>query len=82
MLQWTQAIEKTNNNTKNRLHIVTQEKPAKSTQKMAASREIIDRLFWDVRLNRHAFVIGFHDRQSQGINEKSLVEWMAQSDIP
>ncbi|MGL5064946.1 MAG: RNA repair domain-containing protein, partial [Microcoleus sp.] len=50
---------------------------------MATSREIIDRLFWDVRLNRHVFVVGFQDRQSAGrFLEKSLVEWMNQSDIP
>jgi poly(A) polymerase len=62
--------------------IVSENKSAKPTQKMATSREIIDRLFWDVRLNRHVFVVGFQDRQFRGILEKSLVEWMTQSDIP
>ena len=50
---------------------------------MATSREVIDRIIWDDRLNLHAFTVGYRERTSaNGIEEKALSEWIWQQDIP
>jgi endonuclease/exonuclease/phosphatase (EEP) superfamily protein YafD/uncharacterized protein (UPF0248 family) len=56
------------------------QKPAK--QKMATITEVYNRIVWDNRLNRNLFVAGFHERVSDAIREKPLVQWDERGDIP
>ncbi|WP_427159546.1 poly(A) polymerase [Aliinostoc sp. HNIBRCY26] len=50
---------------------------------MATSREVYDRIIWDVRLDTSAFVVGFQERlSSTGIREKPLAQWATDGDIP
>jgi 2'-5' RNA ligase/uncharacterized protein (UPF0248 family) len=47
------------------------------------SREIYNRVLWDARLDRGAFVIGYQDRHApEGIQETPLVEWDPEGDVP
>lgn len=56
-------------------------KPEK--KKMATSREVYDRIIWDVRLNSRNFVVGFQERlSSTGMREKPLTQWATDGDIP
>ncbi|NER32960.1 MAG: DUF504 domain-containing protein [Oscillatoria sp. SIO1A7] len=50
---------------------------------MATSREVINRILWDDRLDRNAFTVGYRERTSpNGIEEKALAQWIWQEDIP
>lgn len=45
-------------------------------EKLRPIQEIYNRIIWDKRLNKKAFIIGFTDRMSrEGLREKPLVEW-------
>lgn len=47
-----------------------------SKEKLAPIQEIYNRIIWDGRLNKKAFIIGFMDRLSRtGLREKPLLEW-------
>src|SRR5262245_44223490 len=46
------------------------------------SREAFNRIFWDDRLDRAAFVIGYGDRVADRPREKPLATWDAEGDIP
>jgi poly(A) polymerase len=44
--------------------------------KLPPIQEIYNRIIWDKRLNKKAFIIGFTDRMSRtGVREKPLIEW-------
>jgi poly(A) polymerase len=51
-------------------------------QKMATIAEVYNRIIWDGRLNRNLFIAGFHERISDRIREKPLVQWEINGDIP
>jgi uncharacterized protein (UPF0248 family) len=52
-------------------------------ERKLTGREAYNRVFWDGRLNRHAFVIGFTDRLApSGIGETPLPAWDVQGEIP
>ncbi|OUL23549.1 poly(A) polymerase [Nostoc sp. 106C] len=52
-------------------------------KKMATSREVYDRIIWDVRLDSSAFVVGYQERlSSTGMREKPLAQWATDGDIP
>ncbi|WP_086682749.1 poly(A) polymerase [Nostoc sp. T09] len=52
-------------------------------KKMATSREVYDRIIWDVRLDSSAFVVGYQERlSSTGMREKPLAQWVTDGDIP
>ena len=55
-------------------------KPEK--QKMAPINEIYNRIIWDERLNRSAFMAYYTERISGGIREKPLAQWATDGDIP
>ena len=47
-----------------------------SKVKLPPIQEIYNRIIWDKRLNKKAFIIGFTDRMSRaGLREKPLIEW-------
>src|SRR5882724_3243506 len=47
-----------------------------SKVKLPLIQEIYNRIIWDKRLNKKAFIIGFTDRMSRtGLKEKPLIEW-------
>ncbi|MBX7220075.1 MAG: RNA repair domain-containing protein [Blastocatellia bacterium] len=55
--------------------------PPKS--KLATSQEIYNRIVWDSRLDRTAFVMGYADRMTtSGLREKMLSDWDPTGDIP
>lgn len=44
--------------------------------KLPHIQEIYNRIIWDKRLNKQAFIIGFADRMSRtGLSEKPFIEW-------
>lgn len=52
-------------------------------KKMATSRQVYDRIIWDIRLDSSVFVIGFQERMSStGVREKPLTQWEGDGDIP
>ena len=68
-----------------RNYLITEKgKMSKSEKKkMATSREVYDRIIWDVRLDSSAFVVGFQERlSSTGMREKPLAQWETDGDIP
>jgi poly(A) polymerase len=56
--------------------------PRSEKQKMATIAEVYNRIIWDGRLNRNLFIAGFHERISDRIREKPLVQWETNGDIP
>ena len=51
------------------------------TKKMATIRKVYDHTFWDTRLDRNAFAIGYIERMShEDIREKPFTEWSTDGD--
>src|SRR5262249_6132672 len=46
-------------------------------------QEALDRLFWDARINRDAFTLGYTDRTHEaGVRELPLLRWDPRGNIP
>ncbi|MEM7553887.1 MAG: poly(A) polymerase [Cyanobacteria bacterium P01_A01_bin.84] len=51
--------------------------------KMLPIQEVYNRIIWDTRLNKNAFIVGFHERNSEtGIKEIDIIQWSVNGDIP
>src|SRR5262249_5462466 len=46
-------------------------------------QEAFERVFWDARLNRDVFVVGYSDRHAEGgVREVPLVRWDPKGNVP
>ena len=54
-----------------------------SGERRSTGLEAFNRLFWDARLNRDVFVVGYSDRVAQdGVREVPLVRWDPKGNVP
>jgi poly(A) polymerase len=54
-----------------------------SRERRSTGLEAFNRLFWDTRLNRDVFIVGYSDRVApDGVREVPLVRWDPKGDVP